>query len=60
MMAIVKDMDDPCAGYYAHVNEEKNRNQRVKVPLGIGAGNGAEDCCAGCADGAGWAGCAAD
>jgi hypothetical protein len=41
----------------ARIDEKKNRNQRVNVPLGIGAGNGDADCCAGCADGAG---CAAD
>src|ERR1700704_2748983 len=40
----------------AHVNEMKNRDQRVKVPPGIGAGNGAADCCGDCAEGADSAG----
>jgi hypothetical protein len=36
----------------ARVYEMRIRNQRVKVPLGSGAGNGAADCCGVCAEGA--------
>jgi hypothetical protein len=57
LMAIVNDISDPCARNVAHVNVMKNQDQRVKVPLGSGAGKGAADCgcCADCADWAGWA-----
>src|SRR3981081_500948 len=47
-----------CTDYWidAHVNEMKNRDQRVEVPPGSGAGNGAADCCGDCAEGADSAG----
>jgi hypothetical protein len=35
--------------FEGRVNRTKTRNQRVKLPLGIGAGNGEADCCEDCA-----------
>src|SRR3989442_14726450 len=54
MMAIVKDINDPNALLGGRVNRTKRRNQRVNVPLGIGAGNA--DCCGDCAGAADWSG----
>src|SRR5439155_12170958 len=40
--------------FEGRVNRTKRRNQRVNVPLGIGAGNA--DCCGDCAGAADWSG----